>query len=192
MFLVAGLGNPGPRYELTRHNVGFRAVDRLARDFNAPVAKILFKALVGQFTFNGKKVALAKPQTYMNLSGTAVAGLLGWYKLNPSELVVIYDDMDLPVGSLRIKAKGGHGGHRGMMSIAEHLGTNEFTRLRIGVGRPDIAGMDPADWVLGRFSAEEDPVVNKTVEAAAQAVKSIIAEGVEAAMNKYNRVYRED
>lgn len=192
MFLVAGLGNPGPKYEATRHNVGFLTVDRLARDFNVPVAKLMFKALVGQITFGGTKIVLAKPQTYMNLSGNAVAGLLGWFKQLPSELVVIYDDMDLPVGSIRIKAKGGHGGHRGMMSIVEQLGTNEFIRVRIGIGRPDIPEMETADWVLGRFSAEEEPVVKKVVEAAAQAVKSIITDGVEIAMNKYNRVYRQD
>lgn len=192
MFLVAGLGNPGPKYALTRHNVGFLAVDRLARDFNVTVAKSLFKALTGEFTFNREKVVLAKPQTYMNLSGIAVAGLLGWYKLIPPELVVICDDMDLPVGSIRIKAKGGHGGHRGMMSIIEQLGTKEFIRLRIGVGRPGLPEMDPADWVLGRFAAEEEAVINKVVEVAAEAVKTVISEGVEIAMNKYNRVYRQD
>ena len=187
MYVLAGLGNPGARYELTRHNVGFKVVDRLAGEFNAKVDKSMFKALYGEGFYENIKVLLVKPQTYMNLSGTAVAAVMNWYKLLPPELLVIYDDMDLPVGKIRIRNKGGHGGHRGMISIIEQLGTSDFTRIRIGIGRPEIPGYDPAGWVLGRFSGDEQKAVSDAVINAAAAAGYIIKEGAVAAMNKFNR-----
>ncbi|GBF32859.1 peptidyl-tRNA hydrolase [Desulfocucumis palustris] len=187
MFLIAGLGNPGGRYALTRHNVGFWMVDRLAGELNTKVDKSMFKSIYGEGFIGAHKVLLVKPQTYMNLSGTAVASMMRWYKLLPGELLVAYDDMDLPAGKIRIRAKGGHGGHRGMMSIIEQLGSNDFPRVRIGIGRPEIPGFEAADWVLGRFSDEEQSAVSDAVKNASEAVKCIVRDGVEAAMNKFNR-----
>ena len=187
LFLVAGLGNPGGRYELTRHNVGFRVVDRLAGQLDTKVTRSMFKALYGEAVVGTQKIILVKPQTYMNLSGTALQAMMNWYKILPRELLVIFDDMDLPVGKIRIRNKGGHGGHRGMMSIIEQLGVSDFARIRIGIGRPEIPGYDSADWVLGRFSGDEEKAINDVVIKAAEAARHIIKEGAEAAMNKFNR-----
>ena len=187
MILVAGLGNPGIQYARTRHNVGFRVIDSLASDLETAVSKTLFKSLTGEAMLGGEKIILAKPQTFMNLSGISVAALIKWYKLIPAELVVVYDDMDLPVGRIRIRESGGHGGHRGIMSIMEHMGTGNFIRVRVGIGRPDNCFYDPADWVLGRFSPDEENIVAKSVTSAASAIKMIAGSGSGAAMNKFNR-----
>lgn len=187
MYMVAGLGNPGSRYELTRHNVGFRVVDRLGDQLDTRIARSMFKALYGEAVAGTQKIILAKPQTYMNLSGTALKAMMNWYKILPRELLVIYDDMDLPVGKIRIRGKGGHGGHKGMISIIEQLGTNDFSRLRVGIGRPGIPGYDPADWVLGRFSKEEEETINNGLADAVEAALFLVKEGAEAAMNKFNR-----
>lgn len=186
MRLVVGLGNPGRQYEKTRHNVGFMAVDKLAGELNAPVSKLMFQALVGQAGLKGEKIILAKPLTYMNLSGNAVGSLMRWYKISPSDLIVIYDDMDLPLGSLRIRKKGGDGGHNGMKSIIENIGTKEFPRIRIGIGKPVGPGPNTVDWVLGRFSTGEAEEVEKTVENVSRAVMAALCEGLDAAMNKFN------
>ncbi|MCL6610443.1 MAG: aminoacyl-tRNA hydrolase [Peptococcaceae bacterium] len=187
MYLVLGLGNPGQEYHGTRHNMGFRAVDELASRLGAPVTKPLFKSLTGRAVVAGKKVLLAKPQTYMNLSGNAAAALMNWFKIPLAGLVVITDDIDLPPGKIRIRSRGGHGGHRGMESIIEKLGSGDFARVRIGIGRPPNPGYDVADWVLGRLTREEETLAGQALERAADAVITLISEGPEAAMNRFNR-----
>jgi len=187
MYLVVGLGNPGPEYAWTRHNVGFRVVDGLASRLKIQVAKPLCKAVTGRAALAGRTVVLAKPQTYMNLSGQSVAALLNWFKLPLSGLVVIYDDIDLPPGKIRVRSRGGHGGHRGMESIIEMTGSGDFQRVRIGVGRPPHPDFEVADWVLGRFPEAEEALAGKALERAAEAVLALIVEGSGAAMNRYNR-----
>lgn len=187
MHLVVGLGNPGREYEQTRHNMGFRLIDILASRLKAPVVKPLFKSFTGRAALSGKTVILAKPQTYMNLSGNSVAALMNWFKIPVSGLVVVYDDLDLPPGKIRVRPGGGHGGHKGMISIIEKLGSDEFARVRIGIGRPPNPGWEVADWVLGRLTGEEEDLTGPALERAAEAVITLIAEGAGAAMNKYNR-----
>lgn len=187
MYLVVGLGNPGPEYAGTRHNIGFRLVDLLASRLKAPVTKPLFKSFTGRASLSGKTVILAKPQTYMNLSGNTVVALMNWFKVPVSGLVVVFDDIDLPPGRIRVRPGGGHGGHRGMESIIERLGTGEFARVRIGVGRPPVPGYDVADWVLGRPAEEEESLAGQALERASEAVVVLISQGPEAAMNRFNR-----
>lgn len=184
MKLVVGLGNPGRQYASTRHNVGFMVIDRLARELNVAVTKKMFNCLVGQGLIDREKIILAMPQTYMNLSGQAVGPLLNWHKLGPSDLVVIYDDLDLPAGSLRIRPAGGSGGHKGMQSIIAVLGTENFARVRVGIGRPEIVDMETVDYVLSRLDSKE---MEETLKAAAGAVVGIVREGLEKTMNLYNR-----
>lgn len=186
MFLVMGLGNPGPEYEKTRHNIGFRLVDELASKLKTPVTKPLFKSFTGRASVSGKTVILAKPQTYMNLSGNAAAALMNWFKIPLDGLIVVYDDIDLPPGKVRIRFRGGHGGHRGMESLIKNLGSGDFVRVRIGVGRPPNPSYDVADWVLGRFSAEEEELVGQALDRAAEAVLTVLNQGITAAMNRFN------
>ncbi|TYO96970.1 aminoacyl-tRNA hydrolase [Desulfallas thermosapovorans] len=186
MKLVVGLGNPGPRYALTRHNAGFMAVDRLAKRLETPVDRIFFNSLVGQGVLAGEKIILAKPQTYMNLSGQAVVALLNWYKLAPADLIVIYDDLDLPPGRLRIRDRGSAGGHRGMASIISLLGTGDFIRVRIGIGRPPVPGPEVADWVLARPAPEDMEAICRVLETVPGVVEEIVRAGVVSAMNKFN------
>lgn len=187
MFLVVGLGNPGREYEGTRHNLGFRLLDVLSARLKAPVTKPLFKSFTGRAVLSGKPVVLAKPQTYMNLSGNAVSALMNWFKVPVTGLVVIFDDLDLPPGKIRIRPGGGHGGHRGMKSIIEQLGTGEFSRVRIGIGRPPNPDWDVADWVLGKLAGEEEILTGRAVERAADAVITLIGEGIDSAMNRFNQ-----
>lgn len=187
MYLVVGLGNPGPEYSRTRHNMGFRAVDVLASRAGAVVSKPLFKSFTGRATLSGKSVVLAKPQTFMNLSGNAVVALMNWFKIPLSGLVVIYDDVDLPPGKIRVRARGGHGGHRGMESIIERLGAGDFPRVRIGIGRPPDPGYEVADWVLGRLTEDEEGMAVPALERAAEAVITLVASGAQEAMNRFNR-----
>lgn len=184
MKLVVGLGNPGRQYAATRHNVGFMVIGRLAQEFNVPVTKKMFNSLVGQGFIGSEKIVLAMPQTYMNLSGEAVNALLNWHKLDPQSLLVVYDDVDLPAGVLRIRPAGGSGGHKGMQSIIAVLGTENFARVRVGIGRPEIVEMETADYVLSRLDPNE---LEEPLKAAAGAVVSIINDGLEKAMNLYNR-----
>ncbi len=184
MKLVVGLGNPGSRYANTRHNVGFMVLDRLARRCNVDINKKQCNALTGLGTMAGHRVCLAKPQTYMNLSGEAVSCLARFYKVSPKDMLVIYDDRDLPVGRIRLREKGSAGGHRGLQSIIGMLGTSDIPRLRIGIGRPEE--MEAVDHVLGRFSAEERPLIEEALERSLEAVEVALAEGMEAAMNKFN------
>ncbi len=182
--LVVGLGNPGPRYANTRHNVGFMVVDRLARKAGVSLTKRQCNALTGIGSIGRQKVCLAKPQTFMNLSGDAVACLVRFYRVAPEDLIVIYDDRDLPAGRVRMRERGSAGGQHGMESIIARLGTNEFPRLRIGIGRP--AEMDAVDHVLGSFSPEERPLMEEALKRAVEAVQCALSEGVPAAMNSFN------
>lgn len=182
MKLMVGLGNPGEDYRHTRHNVGFRTVDRLAERLGVGVRKRECFALTGDTHLDGRKLILAKPQTYMNLSGRAVSALTAYYKLPPEELLVVCDDLDLPFGWLRLRRSGGSGGHRGLASVIEHLRTNAFPRLRIGIGR----GEEAVSYVLGRFGREEAPLLEKVLDAAVDAVLTAHRDGYDRAMNEYN------
>ena len=183
MKFVVGLGNPGRKYSQTRHNVGFALVEELAARFPVEKEESRFDALLGHIRINGERVVLVKPLTFMNLSGQAVQPLLHWYKADLADLLVIYDDMDLPCGTLRIRAAGGSGGHRGITSIINRLGSRDFPRIRIGIGRPPG---EAVDWVLGKFLAEEKELVNGALEQAARAVEYWVAHGIERTMNEYN------
>jgi PTH1 family peptidyl-tRNA hydrolase len=185
--LIVGLGNPGREYAATRHNIGFMVVDRLAHKLGLAVEKKKFNALLGQGQIRSEKVLLAKPQTYMNLSGEAVAALLNWYKLGPADLIVVFDDMDLPPGKLRIRPEGSSGGHKGMESIILALGTDLFPRLKIGVGRPETPGFDGADYVLSRLTAGDVKIFEESVNLAVDAICCLVGEGLETAMNEYNK-----
>lgn len=185
MKIIAGLGNPTREYEGTRHNMGFSAIYQIADRYNIKMNIARHKALIGTGIIAGEKVMLVMPQTYMNLSGESIGEILRFYKLSPADLIILYDDIDLDVGKLRIRAKGSAGGHNGIKSIIAHIGTETFDRVRIGVGhKPE--GWDLADHVLSRFSKEELPVVRDSVSRAADAIEVIISSGIEAAMNKYN------
>ena len=186
MFLIVGLGNPGRQYEHTRHNAGFDVMDALAEKYNISISESGHKALFGKGMIGGQKVILAKPQTFMNLSGESVAELLHYYKIDPEEeLIVIYDDINLAPGKLRIRPKGSAGGHNGIKNIIAHLGTQIFPRIRVGVGEKP-KGWDLADYVLGRFSKEEEPVIREALDKTTKACCEIITEDVTSAMNKYN------
>ncbi|MBR0515545.1 MAG: aminoacyl-tRNA hydrolase [Eubacterium sp.] len=185
MKIIAGLGNPTREYEGTRHNMGFSAIYQIADRYNIKMNIARHKALIGTGIIAGEKVMLVMPQTYMNLSGESIGEILRFYKLSPADLIILYDDIDLDVGKLRIRAKGSAGGHNGIKSIIAHIGTETFDRVRIGVGhKPE--GWDLADHVLSRFSKEELPVVRDSVSRAADAIEVIISSGIEAAMNKFN------
>ena len=186
MYLIIGLGNPGNKYTATRHNIGFDAVTRLCDEYRLSLDMKKHKALCGKGVINGGKVLLAQPQTYMNLSGECVRELVDYYKIDPEEeLIVLYDDISLDVGRLRIRRKGSAGGHNGIKTIISHLGTEVFPRIKIGVGNKP-SGWDLADYVLGRFSREEQPFVRDVLGEAAEACVSIMEEGIDFAMNQYN------
>lgn len=184
-FLLVGFGNPGREYKDTRHNIGFMFIDRVAVALNARGMKLQSKAIVMSALYEERKVVLAKPQTYMNLSGQSVQGLLHFYKLPPENLLVAHDDLDLPFGTLRIRPAGGPGGQRGMASTIEQLGTKEFPRLRLGIGRPP-GRMDPKDYVLQEFSRDDLKLLPEILDRAAEAALEFVIKGLNAAMNKYN------
>ena len=183
MKVIVGLGNPGKKYSDTRHNIGFRVLEEVARRHGVQKEESRFDALIAHIMLGGQKVLLVKPLTYMNLSGKAVQPLMRWFKLDLSDLIVIYDDMDLPPGTLRLRAQGGSGGHKGMASIIERLGSQEFARIRIGIGRPDNEAID---WVLGKFSPTEQKLMEEVIGQAAAAVECWVKQGIERAMNEYN------
>jgi len=186
MYIIVGLGNPSPEYAGTRHNVGFEVVKILADRFDIETDFIKHKAICGRGVIEGNKVMLAMPQTYMNLSGESVRELVSYYKIDvSSELIVVYDDIDLDPGRIRIRKAGSAGGHNGMKNIIAHLGTQEFTRVRVGVGEKP-KGYDLADYVLGHFSDKERELMDVAFIDAANSVISIMNDGVDAAMNKYN------
>lgn len=180
MYIIVGLGNPGDKYAATRHNIGFDAITRISDDYNIPLDFKKHKALCGKGYIEGKKVILAQPQTYMNLSGESVRELADYYKAAADELVIIYDDISLDVGQLRIRGRGSAGGHNGIKSIIQHLGTQEFPRIKIGVGDKP-RGWDLADYVLGRFPNGEEEQVREALREASKAVKIIVSEGLNAA-----------
>lgn len=186
MFIIAGLGNPGLKYAGTRHNVGFGAIDVLADKYRIGVDAKKHKALMGKGVIEGQKVILIKPQTYMNLSGESIAAAAAYYKLSPEEVLVIYDDINLDVGRLRLREKGSAGGHNGMKSIISCLGSDQFPRIRIGVGDKP-SRMDLADYVLGRFPEEELACVREGIAEAAEAAAMIVNGQMAEAMNKFNR-----
>ncbi|NLN63834.1 MAG: aminoacyl-tRNA hydrolase [Clostridiaceae bacterium] len=185
MFVLAGLGNPGGEYDRTRHNVGFEAINYLSALYRIPTTKAKFKALVGEGIIQGEKVLLVKPQTYMNNSGESIKAVLDFFKLEPQKLIVIYDDIDLETGAVRIRMQGGAGTHNGMRSILYHLGTEKFPRIRIGVGRPE-PHYDLVSYVLGKFSLDEQKVISEAIENISGAVGEIMVAGIESAMGKYN------
>ncbi len=184
-FLIAGLGNPGPDYRQNRHNVGFMVADTLAEIAQIPLRRVEFRALIGKGEFSGERLVIAKPQTFMNESGQAVASLMRFYKIPIERLLVVHDDLDLPFGTLRLRPEGGTGGQRGMESIVEKLGTREFARLRVGIGRPP-GRMDPRDYVLHDFEAQELELLPEIRETAVGAIRMFIENGIEKAMNNFN------
>ncbi len=185
MKLIAGLGNPGQKYLHTRHNVGFMAVDLIARRAGISLKKKGHQALYGVGRYGGREVTLLQPQTFMNLSGASIGSAIKSLGVTPGDLLVLHDDLDLPFGVIRIKPGGGHGGQRGVKHIAEVLGTNAFLRVRIGVGRP-LPGQDAADYVLRGFSREEEAALADVLDNAAGAVETILCEDVQKAMNIYH------
>ena len=182
--LVVGLGNPGSKYDGTRHNIGFEAVDRLAAGGSGAKFSRKFDGQVAEVEIDFRRVLLLKPETFMNLSGRSVVPALRFYKLEPSDLLVLCDDLNLPLGKLRLRPGGSDGGQKGLRDISAHLGTNDYARLRIGIG--DRGPTDAADYVLGRFKSAERPIIEDALILTAQAVAVWTAQGIEAAMNRFN------
>ena len=185
-WLLVGLGNPGTQYENTRHNVGFLVADELAERQNAPIQRLKFKALTNLLTISGEKVLVMKPVTYMNLSGEAVGEAARFYKLPPERVLVISDDVSLPLGKLRIRKGGSAGGHNGLKSIIQHLGTDQFPRIKVGVGQKPHPDYDMADWVLSKFAGEDLKTITEAIRKAADAVECLLKEGPDRAMNRFN------
>ena len=183
MFLIVGLGNPGKEYDGTRHNIGFAAVDYIADKYNIELNRIKFKGVFGEGFIDGKKVILLKPTTYMNLSGQSIREVINFYKISNEEVIVIYDDISLEVGRLRIREKGSHGGHNGIKSIIANLGTDVFPRVKIGVGAPKG---NLVSHVLGKFSEDEIEILRETIKASSDAVSIMIKSDAKEAMNKLN------
>lgn len=185
MKLIAGLGNPGAEYENTRHNIGFDVIDRISGKHNIAVKSMEKHGLVGKGMIGSEKVILVKPQTFMNLSGVCVAGLADYYSLDISDVLIIYDDVSLDIGKIRIRPNGSAGGHNGIKNLINELGTQDFQRIRVGVGKKPMH-YDLADWVLGHFKKDEREIMYKSVGLAAEAVESILDRGIGFAMNMYN------
>lgn len=183
MFLIVGLGNPGKEYAGTRHNIGFEAVDYIADKYNIELNRIKFKGVFGEGMINGKKVILLKPTTYMNLSGESIREVVNFYKISNEEIIVIYDDISLEVGRLRIREKGSHGGHNGIKSIIANLSSDVFPRVKIGVGGPKG---DLVSHVLGKFSNSEIEILRESIKATSEAVTTILSRDTKEAMNKFN------
>lgn len=186
MYLIAGLGNPGKQYEATRHNMGFDVIDKLVEEFNVPQAGVKFNAMYGKGRIGGEPVILMKPLSYMNLSGGPIRDMANYFKIDPeTELIVIYDDIDTEPGQLRVRKKGSAGGHNGIKSIIQQLGTQNFMRVRVGVGAKP-KDWDLADYVLGRFDRDDRQLVEDAQDRACEAVELILSDSVDAAMNKFN------
>lgn len=186
MWLIAGLGNPGLQYEKTRHNAGFMAADRLAQKHGAQFNKHRFDAVYADFKIGDNRILLAKPQTYMNNSGSSVTAIMNFYKIPADRLIVMFDDITLDVGKLRLRRKGSHGGHNGIKDIIELTGTDGIMRIKIGVGERENRNYDLKDWVLGKIPAEQLQELDKALDRAALAAEEIITRGIDSAMNKYN------
>ena len=185
MYLIIGLGNPEEEYRKTRHNMGFNAINKIAEQYGIKVNKSKFQGLYESAIIVGKKVMLIKPQTYMNLSGECIKQFVDFYKIPNEDILVIYDDMDIEPGKIKIRKKGGAGGHNGMKSIIKMLGTEEFARIRTGIGRPEHSG-DDINYVIGAIPEEEIPKLQEGVEKAKEAVIEILKNGIDSAMNKLN------
>ena len=185
-WLIVGLGNPGREYAHTRHNAGFRCLDLIAEELNCKVDKLKFQGLYSQVSYNGKKLFLLKPQTYMNLSGRSVVQLSAYFNIPPQRIIVLFDDISLPPGRLRIRGNGSAGGHNGIKSIIQELGSQDFPRVKIGVGAKPHPDYDLADWVLSGFSANEEKDLKVALDNGAKAALAIIDEGVSEAANRYN------
>lgn len=184
MKLIVGLGNPGKEYAQTRHNIGFMAIDALADKWNIELNREKFKGVYGMGMVNGEKVYLLKPLTFMNLSGECVRPFMDYFGIEDDELVIIYDDMDTVVGTIRLRAKGGHGGHNGMKSLIQHLGTKQFARVRMGVSKPTHESV--VNYVLGRFKAEETAAVEGSITKTVEAMTYYLANSFENVMNRFN------
>ena len=185
-WLVVGLGNPGGQYENTRHNAGFLTADELARRGRFAIQRLKFKALTAAVEISGQGVLMMKPTTYMNLSGEAVGEAARFYKIPPDHVLVISDDVSLPLGKLRIRTGGSAGGHNGLKSIIQHLGADQFPRVKVGVGEKPHPDYDMADWVLGKFQGEDKKVMDEAVKRAADAVECYLKDGPQKAMNRFN------
>ncbi|MFO8111518.1 MAG: aminoacyl-tRNA hydrolase [Desulfosalsimonadaceae bacterium] len=194
IWLIAGLGNPGRKYQQTRHNVGFMAIDRIGAHHDIALNRTMFKNRCGRGFINSVGAVLAQPMDFMNRSGPPVYQLARYFGIGPAHILIIHDDMDIDIGRIKIKVKGGHGGHKGVRSIIDALGTNDFTRIRIGIGRPEIFtersephdSPDAADYVLGKFSKRDMQHYEEIFETVRQAVATVLEKGQEAAMNRYN------
>ena len=185
-WLIVGLGNPGREYEKTRHNCGFRAIDILAQKLNCKVDKGKFQGLYGQVNYNGSKLLLLKPMTYMNLSGRSVLQLSAYFQIPPQRIIVIFDDISLEPGRLRVRADGSAGGHNGIMSIIAEIGSQDFPRVKVGVGAKPHPEQDLADWVLSNFSASEEKALSSALDRAADAALCIVDKGVPESAGRYN------
>lgn len=183
MYIITGLGNPSSKYENTRHNMGFKAIDAMASEFGIDVNRAKFKGLIGEGRIGNEKVILLKPQTYMNLSGQSVREIMNFYKIPEENLIVIYDDFDLPIGSIRVRKSGGPGTHNGMKSVVQELGSRKFPRVRVGIGSSDGSTIQ---FVIGKVGKDEQQILNEAAEAAASAAADIIRIGIENAMNIHN------
>lgn len=188
MHVICGLGNPGKKYENTRHNIGFIAIDRIAEKLNIDVRKSKFRSTIGEGQIAGEKVLLVKPETYMNDSGLAVKDIMDFYKLDPEDLIVIYDDFDIPEGSVRIRPFGSSGTHNGMKSIIRLLGSDRFPRIRIGTGKEDMEKRELIGFVLGGFSGDEVKIMEGAVDVARDAAICFVESGIDRAMNRYNGI----
>ncbi|MBB6447471.1 aminoacyl-tRNA hydrolase [Bacillus benzoevorans] len=186
MKLIVGLGNPGKQYEQTRHNIGFMVIERIAEKLNIQLDQAKFKGLFGTGFFEGEKVLLLKPLTYMNLSGESIRAIMDFYQIDPEDILVIYDDLDLPAGKIRLRQRGSAGGHNGIKSTISHLGTQEFNRIRVGINRP-TNGMAITDYVLGRFAREEQDPIQEAVERSADACIEWTKKPFLQVMNTYNQ-----
>lgn len=185
MYLIVGLGNPENEYANTRHNMGFDTINEIAKKNNIVITKSKFKGLYETAIIQGKKVMLLKPQTYMNLSGESIKEACDFYNIAPEELIVIYDDIDIEKGKIKLRKKGGPGSHNGMKSVVQELGTTEFSRIRVGIGQPEFKN-DMINYVIGKVPEEEQKVLQEGVKKAAEAVEEIVKNGIDIAMNKFN------
>ncbi len=186
MYLIVGLGNPGDRYKMTRHNIGFEVIDYMADKYKVKINKLKFRSLYGECMIGNEKVYLIKPQTFMNLSGESVSEFVSFFKVPTENIIVIHDDISLEPGRMRIRAKGSDGGHNGIKNIIYLLGTDEFNRIKIGVGSPEHKNHDLADFVLGRFAKDEIPLFEEVIIKTSEAAELIVNGRLDKAMNKYN------
>jgi PTH1 family peptidyl-tRNA hydrolase len=189
-YLIIGLGNPGREYRATRHNIGFLTIDRLADQLSIKITHVKNKALIGSGFYEQKKITLAKPQTFMNLSGQSVVSLIKFYKLPVQNTLIIHDDLDLPFGTLRMRPSGSAGGQKGILSVIQMLGSDQIPRLRMGIGRPP-GRMNPVNYVLQRFSTFEEEMLEEVLDRASQACKSFITSGIEQTMSRFNQVIQD-